>query len=445
MRSTWPAPPPAVVSRRRLPSQPAPERVKVLHVITRLFGGSGGNTLLSGVGMDGARYEVWVAAASGGPLWYEAKQAGVRTVELPRLRERISPLDDVFTLCALVRLMRRERFTVVHTHCAKAGLLGRVAARLTHVPVVVHTFHAFAAHRYMSRMRRAAYHFLERLARPLAHRYVAVSPRVAREAVERRLARPGSIVVVPSAVSIDEIPGQADPSVRFELGVPSDAPLVGTVGRFCRQKAPLDFVRMAALVSQARPDVRFVMVGDATLESAPLEQETRDEANRLGVDIVFTGFRADAPRIAAAFDVFVISSLYEGLGRALTEAMASGRPVVATAVNGVPDLVEPGATGLLAEPADPAGLAANVLWLLDHPEQAELMGQQGRVRVRSFFDSSTMCAHLDQLYMRLLGQPEPPIAGPRARSPRLRDTVTPNGRTSVRVPQTEGAGDEVGA
>lgn len=409
MSAMWPPAPPAVVPPARLPPQPACDRVKVLHVITRFFGGSGGNTLLSAAGMDNARYETWVAAAPGGPLWQQARQAGVRTVELPHMRERISPMRDLLALRDLVLLTRRERFTVVHTHCAKAGVLGRLAARLTRVPVVVHTFHAFAAHAFMGAPRRAAYLLLDRLARRLAHRYIAVSPRVAREAVERRLAPAGSIVVVPSAVSLDEIPAHPDPLVRHEFGIPEQVPMVGTVGRFCRQKAPLDFVRMAARVKQTHPDVAFVMVGDATLESAPLEQLARDEADRLGVHIVFAGFRADAARIAACFDVFVISSLYEGLGRALTEALAAARPVVATAVNGVPDLVQPGATGLLVEPGDPAGLAANVVWLLDHPEEARRMGRQGRNRVLSFFDPGTMCAQLDQLYAQLLGSEEPDV------------------------------------
>lgn len=424
MRAKWPPAPPSVVPPTALPAQPAREPVKVLHVITRFFGGSGGNTLLSATGMAGSRYETWVAAAPGGPLWRQARQAGVRTVELPHLSDRISPWRDLLTLRDLILLMRRERFTVVHTHCAKAGLLGRLAARLTRVPVVVHTFHAFAAHRYLPAPRRAAYLLLDRLASRLAHRYIAVSPLVAREAVQRRLAPPGSIVVIPSAVNLDEIPAQPDRSVLRDLGIGDRVPVVGTVGRFCRQKAPLDFVRMAATVKLAHPEAAFVMVGDATLESAPLEQRTRDEARRLGVPILFTGFRADAARVAACFDVFVISSLYEGLGRALTEAMASGRPVVATAVNGVPDLVEPGATGLLAPPGDPAALAADVLWLLDHPEQARRMGRQGRDRVRPFFAPDTMCAHLDHLYSALLGLGEPtatdgPTAAQRADGVRM--------------------------
>ena len=109
--------------------------------------------------------------------------------------------------------------------------------------------------------------------------------------------------------------------------------------------------------------------------------------------------------MAASFDVYVVPSLYEGLGRAVTEAMASGRPVVATAVNGVPDLVSPGATGLLATPNEPESLARSVLWLLDHPVEAAQMGEGGRARVRAHFGPEVMCGALDDLYGELLGQP----------------------------------------
>jgi glycosyltransferase involved in cell wall biosynthesis len=445
MREMWPAAPPPVVPRTFLPPQPDPARVKVLHVITRFFGGSGGNTLLSAAGMDQERYATWIAGGAGGPMWADARDAGVQTVELPHLKENIAPLSDLLTLVDLVRLMRRERFAVVHTHCAKAGLLGRLAARLARTPVVVHTFHAFAANDVTSAWRRWSYLFLERRVRRLADSYVAVSPRVGREAVERRLSPPGRITVVPSAVQLADIPHGAEPAVRTELGIADGVPIVGTVGRFCRQKAPLDFVRMAAIVGRARPDVAFVMVGDATLESAPFEQQARDEAARLGVEIVFTGFRTDAPRIAAAFDVFVISSLYEGLGRALTEAMASGRPVVATAVNGVPDLVAPGATGLLGRPADPLSLAECVLWLLAHPEAARLMGAQGRSRVVAAFAPERMCEQLDALYSELLGVPEPilpEVVGPVAGRLSIPGGGAPSGRPRARAGMNGGSASE---
>jgi len=415
----------AVAGAAGLPPQPVPPRVKVLHVITKFWAGAGGNTLLTVLGADPDRYETWVAGCEGGPLWERAERAGVRTVRLKRFRETIAPLDDLYVLAQLVRLIRRERPAVVHTHSAKAGFLGRLAAWLCRTPAVVHTFHGLPFHDFMSARRKRAYLLLDRIVLPMTDSFLAVAPRVAREAVERRIARPGSVTVVPSAVELDQIPTAADPSVRIELGIGPDVPLVGTVGRLEYQKAPLDFVRMAARVAAARPGVCFVMVGEG-----PLDGEARAEARRLGVEIRFTGFRADAPLVASAFDVFVISSLYEGLGRALTEAVASGRPVVATAVNGVPDLIVPGATGLLATPGDPAALADCVLWLLDHPAEARRMGDAGSRWVRWMFDPALMCALIDQTYCRLLGLPGPDAEPPPPLVPRTHGL--PAGRQSAR-------------
>lgn len=409
MTATWPPAPPPVVPPERLPPQTAPPRIKVLHVITRLAGGSGGNVLLSAAGMDPRVYEVWIAGSAGGPLWRGADDKGVRTAQLPRLREVVSPVGDLITLWQLIRLMRRERFSVVHTHSSKGGVLGRLAARWCRVPVVVHTFHAFSFHAFMRSSRRRWYLFLERLVRGTTHAFVAVAPQVAREAVEHRLAPPGSVRVVPSSVDIEGVPQTARSSARSELGLDGDGPIVGTVGRLVFQKAPLDFVRMAALVAQRHPDARFVWVGDASfngsLEGASLEERTREEARRLGVDVRFTGFREDAPALTACFDVFVITSLYEGLGRALTEALAAARPVVATAVNGVPDLVEPGSTGLLTPPSDPRSMADCVSWLLEHPDEARRMGRAGRHRVLGTFRPEVMCEELDRVYRDLLGLP----------------------------------------
>jgi glycosyltransferase involved in cell wall biosynthesis len=403
----WLPPTPRVLPANALPPQPVVSRVKVLHVITKFSTGAGGNTLLSATGMDPSRYDIWVAGCTRGPawerpLWDRAERAGVKTFLFPRLNETISPFNDFLVLLQLVRLIRKERFTIIHTHTAKGGFLGRIAGWLCRTPVVVHTFHSFPFHDFMRSSRRRLYMFLERLVRPLTDHFLAVSPRVAREAIEYRLALPGRISVVPSAVELEKIPARTHPSLRRELGIPEFAPLIGTVGRLDFQKAPLDFVRMAAQVGRKRPDARFLMVGDG-----PLLGVVKREAERLGVDLLLTGFRDDAVTIAAAFDVFVISSLYEGLGRALTEALASGRPVVATAVNGVSDLVIPGATGLLAPPDEPNRLAECVMWLLDHPDHAQRMGSQGRAAVLERFDPTVMCALIDDIYSRLLALPSP--------------------------------------
>ncbi|MFG2497176.1 glycosyltransferase [Streptomyces sp. NPDC048441] len=398
----WPAAPARLVPRGELPQQPVPPRIKVLHVITRFWAGAGGNTLLSATGMDPAVYEVWVAGVPGGDLWERARTAGVHTVEVPRFREVLTPAD-VLVLWRLVRLIRCERFTIVHTHSAKGGFLGRLAAHLCHTPVVVHTFHGLSFHAQMPRWRRVSYRILERATRRFTHAFLAVAPLLAAEAVAQRLAPPGRVRVVPSAVDLDHIPHGFDPAARRELGVPADVALIGTVGRVDRQKAPLDFVRMAAAVHAAHPRTAFVIVGDG-----PLADDVRRLAAELGVEVRLTGYRPDADRLVAGLDIFVSTSLYEGLGRALTEALATARPVVATAVNGVPDLVEPGATGLLGAPADPEGMARAVGWLLDHPDEAAGMGRQASARVRTAFAPAAMCAAIDECYRQLLGLPPTP-------------------------------------
>ena len=414
----WP-PAPAAVVRPAVPPQPRLSKIKILHVITRFKDGSGGNTLVTLLGADRARYEPWVAGSPGGPLWERAASNGVRTVQLRHLREKIAPWDDVVVLLQLVNLIRRERFTIVHTHSSKAGFLGRLAAWLCRTPVIVHTIHGFAWHDFMSRRRRSIYIGLERLVRPMTHAFFAVSPQVAREAVAVRMASSASVFVVPSAVELDEIPNGPDQLIRAELGIPADAPLVGTVGRLDFQKAPLDFVRMAASVRASHPETRFVWVGEGNLL-----EEARAEARRLGVEIIFTGYRTDAARIASSFDVFVISSLYEGLGRALSEAMASGRPIVATAVNGIVDIIEPGTTGFLAPPADPETLACHVGWLLRNPEAARRMGEAGRKRARSLFDPALMCGLIEQAYARLVGPaPSGTAASPASSGARLRSPL----------------------
>ncbi|MEV6481518.1 glycosyltransferase [Streptomyces sp. NPDC051576] len=397
----WPSAPPRVVPTATLPKPPRPPRIKVLHVITRFRAGAGGNTLLSAEGMDAGRYEVWIAGVPGGELWGRARAAGIRTVEIPAFRHTLAPAD-LLVLWRLVRLIRRERFTVVHTHSAKGGFLGRVAARLCRTPVVVHTFHGVSFHPYMSGPRQALYRCLERSTRRFTHRFLAVAPSVARQAVEERLAPPGRVHVVPSAVELGHIPERFDPVARRVLGVPRETALIGTVGRIDDQKAPLDFIRMAAALRAERPGTAFVMIGDG-----PMEDEVRRLAAVLDVDVTLTGHRPDAAWLVAGVDVFVITSLYEGLGRALTEALATERPVVATAVNGVPDLVEHGATGLLVAPRDPEGAARAVGWLLDRPREAAEMGRQGRRRVRGAFAPAAMCDAVDACYRDLLGLPLP--------------------------------------
>jgi glycosyltransferase involved in cell wall biosynthesis len=177
-------------------------------------------------------------------------------------------------------------------------------------------------------------------------------------------------------------------------------PIIGTIGRLSIQKAPLDFITAAKIVLQQKPDVQFIMIGDGPLASE-VDQAIGDEQR-----IKLFGYRDDVPEILSILDMFVISSLWEGLGRALTEAMLVGVPVAATAVNGVPELVIHKETGLLSPPGDPARLAENITWSLDHPDEVQTMKQSARNRVVPDFSAERMVEKIEALYERLLAEKE---------------------------------------
>ena len=374
-------------------------RRRVLHVITHLDnGGAQANTLLSVVGLDRGRYRVDLAAGPG-VLQDQAAASADRLVVLPYFRRSLSSLGDLRAAVALWRLV--GTYDVVHTHGSKAGVIGRLAARLRGLPAVVHTIHGFPVHDYMPRLERHLLLGLERLAARCADRIVCVCHANAAEALALDVARPEQLRVVVSGVPSELVRSGRGDAVRAELGIPAGAPVVGTVTRLMEQKAPLDFVAAARRVTAAHPEVHVVMVGDGPLRD-------RVAAAAAGIPrLHLLGYRTDVPDVLAMLDVVAFSSLWEGLGRALTEAVLAAKPVVATAVNGVPDLVVDGETGYLTTAGRPDELADRILNLLARPDRGAAMGLAGASRVAGRYDVQEMVAGLDQLYQEVLGERRP--------------------------------------
>ncbi|HEU4898659.1 MAG TPA: glycosyltransferase [Actinomycetota bacterium] len=365
-------------------------RTRVLHVITHLDrGGATDNTLLSVAGLDRSRYEVDLAAGPG-VLETSARTAADRLVVVPALTRAPRPAKDLRAALALWRLA--AGYDVVHTHTAKAGVLGRLVARARGVPVVVHTIHAFPVHDGMSPVQHRLLLWAERLAAACADRIIAVCQANAAEALALGIATARQLRVVPSGVPVAAVRAGSGERVRQALGIPAGAPVVGTVTRFMEQKAPLDLVAAGRLVVGARADAHLLVVGDGPLRA----QVERAAAGQPRIHLL--GYRDDVPDVLAAVDVVAFSSRWEGLGRALTEAVVAARPVVATAVNGVPDLVVEGVTGHLVPPGRPDLLADRVLQLLARPDRGAAMGAAGAARVADRFDLGAMLAGLDAVY-----------------------------------------------
>jgi glycosyltransferase involved in cell wall biosynthesis len=383
-----------------------PERIRVLRIITRLnIGGPALHATLLTEELDRARYDSTLVAgvedgAEGNYLALHGRSLDGLIV-LDELGRAIHARRDVAMLGKLVRLMRQLKPDIVHTHEAKAGALGRIAALVTGVPVLVHTYHGHVFHGYFSPLRTRAFLAIERWLARRTTRLIAVSESVKADLLRFGIGAPDQLIVVPLGLPLDRFVGSAarKGEFRVELGLEPDTPLVGIVARLAPIKAHNLFLEAASMVAQARPRSRFVVVGDGECRSV-LEIVAR----RLGLaeGVQFLGWRRDLERIYADLDLVVLSSRNEGSPVSVIEAMAAARPVVATRVGGVPDLVENGVSGLLVEPGDAAGLAQAMLTVLADPDQAHRMGRAGQKRVYPAFSAARLVGDLDGLYGRLL-------------------------------------------
>ncbi len=380
-------------------------RVRVLHLITRLDrGGSAENTVFTAFGLDRRRFEVTLAAGrtvSPTPgLSRFGMEKGRDWIEVPQLVRDIRPFVDLWALIKLYVLIRRGRFHIVHTHSSKAGILGRLAARMAGVPVVVHTPHGHVFYGYYGPVLSRLFVVLEKLLAPLTDRIVTLTERGKREHVEFGVAGPEKFVVVHSGVELGPFLGvRADPEeIKRNLGIAPGDRVVGSLGRLVPIKGHRYLIEAAGLVLRKRPNVTFLLVGDGPLRR---ELEVLTEGLGIGHKVVFAGHREDEPEVLSAMDIFVLPSLNEGMGRVLVEAMAEGKPVVATDVGGVADVVEDRRTGILVPPRDPEALAEAILELLDDPEKARRFGEAGRERA-SLFSVERMVEEIEELYEDLL-------------------------------------------
>ena len=337
----------------------------------------------------------------------EAEGFPVRPVPI----ERSWRLDrHLASMSRLVRLFRRERFDLVHTHTPVAGLVGRVAARLAGVPRVVYTAHGFYFHEGMRPPVKRFFVELERFGARLSDLVLVQSEEDRREAAELGIAPDDRLVHIGNGVDperFDRTRWAAEAAgIRRRLA-PGGGPVVGFVGRLVREKGTLEFVRAAAAVAARRPDAVFAMIG------APLESDRDDclaeiEALRsslgLGDRLALLGYRRDVPAILAALELFVLPSWREGMPRSVLEAMAAGLPVVATDIRGCREEIVEGETGLLVPPRDPAALASAIASLLDRPDERRRFGEAGRARALERFDERRIVARQVELLGSLIGR-----------------------------------------
>jgi len=387
------------------------KKVKVMHVITRFDkGGSAENTYLTVRGLDKERYDVCLirglsqesrmssqeAAGAEGSL-AEAEKSGVRIITIPELVRNIDPVKDFKAFFRLRSIFMQENPDIVHTHTSKAGILGRWAAFcLAKTPIIVHTPHGHIFWGYFNSWKTSIFIFLERLTARITDRIITLTKQEKKDHLRFAVVAEEKFAVIHSGVDLrsflDVFVDPAD--MKEKLGIPRDSFVVGTVGRLTPVKGQKYLIEAAAKIVQREPNALFVFLGDGELLAGFTET-----ASVPGIKdhLKFLGWRPDVADVMSTFDVFVLPSLNEGMGKVLVEAMAMGKPIIASNVGGIQDLVTHGENGLLVPPADSEALANAILDLYENPDKRRSMGEAGK-RTAAEYGVDAMLRKIDALY-----------------------------------------------
>jgi glycosyltransferase involved in cell wall biosynthesis len=388
-------------------TDPVSRPLSVLHVHTRLIrGGADENTLLTVNGLDHSRFRVTLAVGGGSEASMLAQVApAVSVVEVPELVREVAPLRDLAALRMLRRLIRVGRYDIVHTHTAKAGILGRFAAVGIAGPVIVHTLHGSTFHGTLSRAEYLLYWGLEKGAAAFTDRIITVGEDLRQRYLKAGIGRPQQYQLIRSGMELADFSAAAEmgpqgrAAVRRTFGVPPDSPLVGMVARLEPRKGYRYFLDLAETVLERIPQAHFVGFG-AGDQHGDLQADI--ERRGLNGRVHLPGFRHDIAQVLAVLDVAVLTSLWEGLPRVLVQAAACGVPAVSFAVEGAHEVVKDGVNGWVVPLRDVRGMADHVVALLSDAELARAMGAAGRDLVSEMWTAENMVCQIAGAYLELI-------------------------------------------
>jgi glycosyltransferase involved in cell wall biosynthesis/ribosomal protein S18 acetylase RimI-like enzyme len=328
------------------------------------------------------------------------KRHSIGVVDLDVIRRSIRPLRDLSGVLRLSRFLKNAGYGIVHTHTSKGGFVGRLAARLAGVPIVVHTMHGFAIHELSPAWARVVYTALERLASRWCHRIISVSQFHKDWALDLRMCPSWQIQAIPNGITPDPASGCLDRlELRRKLGAEEGDLLLLTPTRLAWDKGLQHLVEAATLLPRGNPGYRLVIAGDGPAR-ARLEQlaQSRGVADR----VVFLGFREDVADLLEAADVVVLPTLREGLSMSLLEAMAAGKPTITTSIGSNREVADQAEMAILVPPADPAALADAIQHAARDPKGMAVLAANARSLFEARYTEERMLNSYQQLYLGLL-------------------------------------------
>jgi glycosyltransferase involved in cell wall biosynthesis len=371
-------------------------KINILYVITKLELGGAQKQLLSLIcRLDKDRYKVFLFTAKKGLLFEDALAIQGLEVKPALFLER--PLNLIKDLLAFIELyffIRKNSIDIVHTHSSKAGILGRLAAKLARVKTIIHTVHGWSFNDFQPAFTKRIFILLERICARVSDKIIVVSGWDLRAGLANAIGIPGKYELIHYGID-DQDFRTSNKGLREELGIASDELVVGSIACLKPQKSPLDFIRLASLVNQACPGTKFIMAGDGVLRR---KSEALISKLKLEKQVILLGWRRDVPKFLHSIDIFVLTSLWEGMPISVLEAMAAGLPLVVTDTGGVREIISHGNTGFLVTPHNLSAMAEKTTALLKDPRQRELTGRNARDSLGGAFDVEKMASATSFLY-----------------------------------------------
>jgi len=384
----------------------AKENIRILEIITLFSVGGATETVISiAAGLKNKSLSVDVITGPNieieGDMYEEARDLGLNVITIPTLKREINLFYDVITFFKLYKIIKEGNYSLVHTHSAKAAMLGRWAARFAGVKKIVNTIHGWGFSSAQNKLLRNVLILLERITAKITSRFISVTPMDIEKGISNKIGNRNQYTVIRSGININTYsnPGITKDEIRHRLNINPQEIVVGTVTRFSIQKAPLDTIlSFKEIIKKGYCNIRLLMIGDG-----PLLTEAKKLTKDLSMEdkVIFLGLRKDIPLLLKAMDIFVLSSLWEGLPRVIPQAMAAGVPVIATNIDGNSEIITDNYNGILVDTHCPEQIANAVIKLIDNP----IYKQEIIARVKENldeYDERKMVDDTYDLYNKLL-------------------------------------------
>lgn len=378
-------------------------KINILYIITKLELGGAQKHLLSLItNLDKSKYSIFLFTAKEGLLLNDALSiGGLYTKKSSFLERKIDLFKDFAALLEIYSFIKENNIDIVHTHSSKAGIVGRLAARLARVKIVIHTVHGWPFNDYQNFVVRYVYIWLERIAARFSDKLIIVSGFDREKGLKNRIGDDDKYVLIYYGILFENF-SRCEyniNNVRRELGLRSNDLAIGMISCFKPQKAPQDFVKLASLINNDIPGVKFILIGDGVLRESIEDLIT---GYKLQDRVFLLGWRRDIPEILSAIDIFVLTSLWEGMPISVLEAMASAKPVIATDTGGIREIVFENKTGFMVRPGDINSMAEKLRLLLINAKLRQEIGLNARNYLSSSFRLEVMVNQAQDLYSNLV-------------------------------------------